>query len=116
MTFDDISDILQHGTSIVVYVIAIGSLLSALTPPPLKKDEQASSIGGKIRKTKIYNFWYRIVSFCAANIGWAKNISSPKVMTVVTEILKGVSNKQAVNDLANVAEEEVKKKESINKK
>lgn len=105
MNINDFVSILSDVGSTVAYIVAIGSLLASVSPPPLDKDDSDNSRKGKFRKTKFYRIYHKVVTFCAANIGWAKNLASPRTIGVLGDIVRGAVSRDALFNLANEAEQ-----------
>lgn len=105
MTINDFVTTLSNIGSAIAYIVAIGSLLASVTPPPLDKEDPDNSRKGRLRKTKFYRIYYKTVSFCAANIGWAKNLASPRVVGILGDVIRGAVSHDALFNLANEAEQ-----------
>lgn len=101
----DISEITAHVAMLIGQIIAIGSLLAAISPPALSKDDQTPGRIAKIRRSLLYRIYRKTISFCAANVGWARSISSPRTLHILRDVFLGFVSSKALAELIAEAEE-----------
>lgn len=98
-----IFNIVWRVVTILVWIISIGSLLATQAPPPLPKDSPDNSLKGKIRKSIWYVAYLKIISFCAANVGWARTLANPKMRSVFMHVALSLVSTTALEALAKDA-------------
>lgn len=88
---------------LIVYVIALCSIISSFLPPPLDKDDKITTVFDKIRTYKVYSWIRSTIDVFGSNVGWARNVTSKSGLRLIHNIILGLGSAKAAQDLADAA-------------
>lgn len=95
---------------LIVYIIALCSVISSFLPPPLDKDDKVTTVFDKIRTYKVYSWIRSVIDVLGSNVGWARNVTSKSGLRLIHSIILGLGSAKAAQDLADAAIELSKNK------
>lgn len=87
-------------------LIGVGAALATIVPPPYIGVDTPKTIFQKIRATSVYAALYRLLQWCANNVGMAKNFSDPQQFTKLTNLTNAITDltvKQASETASAIA-------------